>query len=121
MWRWNFEEFIRFFQRGLNPFKIRGRFKIYFVAEFLTSILREFEVGTKSKVVIYASKYLYTKFGEFWTSERSPFWILKFRWVKIIRNSEIVSEKPTSGMIWKAHYMGMLVKSLWWECLIHFL
>jgi hypothetical protein len=36
MWRWNFEEFIRFFQKGLNLFKIRGRFKLYFVPKFLT-------------------------------------------------------------------------------------
>jgi hypothetical protein len=34
MWRQNFEEFIRFFQKGLNPFKIQGRFKIYFFPEF---------------------------------------------------------------------------------------
>jgi hypothetical protein len=45
----------------LNPFKIRGRFKIYFVPEFLLAILREFEVVTKKKIVPYASNNLYAK------------------------------------------------------------
>jgi hypothetical protein len=36
MWIWNFIEFIRFFQKGLNPFKIHGRFKFEFILEFIT-------------------------------------------------------------------------------------
>jgi hypothetical protein len=32
----------------------------------------ELKVGTKRKVVHYASKYLYSNFGEFWTKEKSP-------------------------------------------------
>jgi hypothetical protein len=31
MWIYNFREFIRFFQKGLNPFKILRRFKFEFV------------------------------------------------------------------------------------------
>jgi hypothetical protein len=45
---------------------------------FELAILREFEVGTKRKVIPYASKYLYAKFGEFWTSGKSLFRISKF-------------------------------------------
>jgi hypothetical protein len=47
--------------------------------------LREFEVGTKSKVVSYVSNYRPAKFGEFWTSERSPIRISIFRWMKIFK------------------------------------
>jgi hypothetical protein len=36
MERWNFREFIRFFQKGLDPFKIQGKFKFEFVPEILT-------------------------------------------------------------------------------------
>jgi hypothetical protein len=36
MWRYNFIEFIRFFQKGLKPIKIWGSFKFEFVPEFLT-------------------------------------------------------------------------------------
>jgi hypothetical protein len=36
MWIWNFIEFIRFFWKGLNPFKIQGRFKFEFVPEIVT-------------------------------------------------------------------------------------
>jgi hypothetical protein len=32
----------------------------------------EFEVGTKRKVVHYASNYLDSNFDEFWTQEKSP-------------------------------------------------
>jgi hypothetical protein len=30
-------------------------------------------------------------------------------------------EKPTRGVVWKAHYMGVLVKGPWWGYLIRFL
>jgi hypothetical protein len=36
LWRWNFREFIRFFQKCLNPFKILGKFKFEFVPEIVT-------------------------------------------------------------------------------------
>jgi hypothetical protein len=32
----NFSEFIRFFQKGLNPLKVQGRFNFEFVPEFIT-------------------------------------------------------------------------------------
>jgi hypothetical protein len=38
----------------------------------------ELEVGTKSKVVHYASHYLHSNFREFWTKEKSPNGITKF-------------------------------------------
>jgi hypothetical protein len=43
----------------------------------------EFDVGKKIKVIPYILSYRPAKFGEFWTSERSPIRILKFRWLKI--------------------------------------
>jgi hypothetical protein len=36
VWRWNFREFIRFFQKGLNHFKIQEIFKFEFVPKKLT-------------------------------------------------------------------------------------
>jgi hypothetical protein len=36
IWRWNFREFIIFFQKCVDPFKIKGRFKFEFVPEFVT-------------------------------------------------------------------------------------
>jgi hypothetical protein len=36
MWRWNLKEFIRFFQKGWNPFKIQGILQFEFVPEFIT-------------------------------------------------------------------------------------
>jgi hypothetical protein len=42
-------------------------------------------VGTKRKVVHYASNYLYSNFGEHYTAGRSPFWISKFGCLKILR------------------------------------
>jgi hypothetical protein len=35
MGTWNFSEFIRFFQKGWNPIKIHGRFKLDLVPKFI--------------------------------------------------------------------------------------
>jgi hypothetical protein len=45
----------------------------------------EFEVMTKRKVVPYNSIYNYEKFGELYTTGRSPFWNSKFGCLKISR------------------------------------
>jgi hypothetical protein len=42
------------------------------------SIMREFEVGPKSKVVPYIFRCRPAKFDTFWTSGRSPIQISKF-------------------------------------------
>jgi hypothetical protein len=34
--KWNFREFIRFFEKGLKPFKIQGRFNFEFIPEFVS-------------------------------------------------------------------------------------
>jgi hypothetical protein len=33
---WNFSEFIRFFQKRWNPFKIHGRFKLDLIPKFIS-------------------------------------------------------------------------------------
>ncbi len=62
----------------MNPLKIQGRFNFEFVLEFITLNSGEIRSGTKRKVVHYASHYLYSNFGEFWTKEKSPNEITKF-------------------------------------------
>jgi hypothetical protein len=47
-------------------------------------ILREFDPVPKIKVIPYVSNYHYTNFGEFWALARPPFWISKFKRLKIL-------------------------------------
>ncbi len=51
MGTWNFSEFIKFFQKGWNPIKIHGRFKLELVPNLCHEIQWEFEVGPVDKVV----------------------------------------------------------------------
>jgi hypothetical protein len=87
-WRWNFRKFIRFFKKGLNPSKIQGIFKFEFVPEIVTWNPDWIWSCSKKKVAPCVSKYLYAKFGEFWTSGRSLIWISNFGRLKILKKSE---------------------------------
>jgi hypothetical protein len=52
MWIWNFIEFIRFCQKGLNLFKIHGRFKFEFIPEFITCNPLGFNLIQKVKLLL---------------------------------------------------------------------
>jgi hypothetical protein len=52
----------------------------------------EFEVGTKMKVVHYASKYLYSNFCEFWTKKK----ITKLNY-KVCAGFEILEKESVTG------------------------
>jgi hypothetical protein len=46
----NFSEFMRFFPKGLYPFKIPTRFKLEFVLNFIIQNLEEFERWAKKEI-----------------------------------------------------------------------
>jgi hypothetical protein len=46
---WNFRGFIRFFQKGLNPFRIQARFKFELFLDFLIQNPEGFGSGTKKE------------------------------------------------------------------------
>jgi hypothetical protein len=46
---WNFRGFIRFFQKGLNPFKIQARFKFELFLDFLIPNPEGHGSGTKTE------------------------------------------------------------------------
>jgi hypothetical protein len=50
MGTWNFSEFIIFFQKGWNSFKIYGRIKLDLVPNLYLEIQRELEVLPMNKV-----------------------------------------------------------------------
>jgi hypothetical protein len=85
---WNFIEFIRFFQKGFNPFKIHGRFKFEFIPEFITCNPLGFELDPKSKVASCVPSYQLAKFGKIWTSGKSPIRISKCGCLKILINQK---------------------------------
>jgi hypothetical protein len=49
MGTWNFRGFIRFFQKGLNPFKIKEKFKFELFLDFLIQIIEGFGSGSKKE------------------------------------------------------------------------
>jgi hypothetical protein len=73
MWRWNFREIIRFFQKGLNSFKIQTKFKCGLFSDFLFKFCWGFEILPKRKVVPFEFVYCPAKFGNLWNLGSSIF------------------------------------------------
>jgi hypothetical protein len=70
-----FGEFMGFFSRGLNPFKIQASFKFEIPLQF---IIRESELIPTTKDVPFQFIYHCAKFGKFWSSAIISFKLCKF-------------------------------------------
>jgi hypothetical protein len=70
-----FGEFMGFFSKGLNPFKIQASFKLEIPFQF---IIRESELIPTTKGVPFQFIYHHAKFGNFWSSRNTFFIICKF-------------------------------------------
>jgi hypothetical protein len=73
MSRKNFSEFIGFFPKGLNPFKILNKIQIGVFSRIYIKIPRELEVGQKRKFVLLEISYQLDKFRNSWKSRRLGF------------------------------------------------
>jgi hypothetical protein len=70
-----FGEFMGFFSRGLNPFKIQASFKLEIPSQF---IIHESELIPTTKDVPFQFIYHCAKFGNFWSSIIFSFKLCKF-------------------------------------------
>jgi hypothetical protein len=84
LWIWNFREFIRFFQTGLNPFKIQGIFKFEFVLEFVTWNPEGISCCAKNKSYSLCFKLSLCKIWRILDIEKPLFWISNFKRLKIL-------------------------------------
>jgi hypothetical protein len=89
MSRKNFSEFIGFFPKGLNPFKILNKIQLGVFSRIYIKIPRELEVGQKRKFVLLEISYQLDKFGNSWTSRRLGFVFSNWSQLEIIEKHSI--------------------------------
>jgi hypothetical protein len=73
-----FCEFVEFFPKGLNTFKIQTNFKLDLFPGFYIKIHLEFEILPKRKVVPFKFILYLAKFRNFWNQGVTLFVIFKF-------------------------------------------
>jgi hypothetical protein len=85
---------MRFFPKGLNPFKIQTRFKVDLFQKFIIQNLERFGVGPKRLAFQVWRIQLqfelicnHAKFGEFWAKGRPGFCIFQFEAFELIWKS----------------------------------
>jgi hypothetical protein len=64
---------MRFFLKGLNPFKIQTSFRLDLFLEFKVKKQRDFDVGPKRKFDIFDVICQLAKFRNFWISRSNLF------------------------------------------------
>jgi hypothetical protein len=95
MLRKNFGEFIEFLLKGLNPFKIQTISNWNFSWKLYFSILLEFELIPKRKVVPFQFIYQHAKFEIFWSSGSTISILCKFESFEYLENCLDVGLRPT--------------------------
>jgi hypothetical protein len=70
---WNFREFIRFFQKGLNPFKIQARFKFELFLYFIIQNPEGFGSGAKKESCSLLSHRSPKNVSPFWDNGKIMF------------------------------------------------
>jgi hypothetical protein len=77
--------------------------------------------GVLTYFVIYGLIFLFVILVELLGLAYASFLFMRIILLIMFTCRNLLVKSPVGGCYWKAHYMGMLVKSPWWGWFIHFL